>query len=158
LRRLLLGGAALAALTGRAAGQRLTATEVGVGAVAAVAGRTFVGGELGLAYRPGGQSRVALAVAAGTEAERGAARAQLTVQFLVTPAARNGAGLYAGLGAALTARRESPGAGFVAALLGLEGAPGRRGGWRTWYVELGIGGGVRAAAGWRARWFPSWWR
>ena len=155
---MLLAGAALGALAGSAAGQqRLTATEVGIGAAAAVARRTFAGAEVGLAYRPGGQSRVALAVAAGTAAERTAARAQLTLQFLVTPAARTGVGLYSGLGAALATRRGSPGAGFVALILGLEGAPGRRRGWQNWYLELGLGGGVRAAAGWRVREFPSWW-
>ena len=154
---MLLAGATLGAFAGAAHGQRLTATEVSAGAAAAVARHTFAGAELGLAYRPGGQSRVALAVAAGTAAGRAAARAQLTLQFLVTPAARTGVGLYAGLGAALTARRGSPGAGFVAVLVGLEGAPGRRRGSQNWYVELGLGGGVRAAAGWRVRWFPSWW-
>jgi hypothetical protein len=153
---MLLAGAALGTLAGSAQGQRqrLTATEVGVGAAVALARRTFAGAELGLAYRPGGQSRVALAVAAGTAEERAAARAQLTMQFLVMPAARTGVGLYAGLGAALSARRGSPGAGFVAVLLGLERAPGLQGGW---YAELGLGGGVRAAVGWRVRRFPAWW-
>jgi len=154
---MLLAGAALGVLAGPAHGQRLTATEISGGAAAAVARRTFAGAEVGLAYRPGGQSRVALAVAAGTAAERPAARAQLTLQFLVTPAARTGVGLYAGFGAAHTTRRGSHGAGFLALLVGLEGAPGRRRGWQNWYAEVGLGGGVRAAAGWRVRWFPSWW-
>ena len=155
---MLLAGAALGALARPAGGQRLTATEVGVGAAVAAARQTFAGVEAGLSYRPGGQSRIALAVAGGTAAGRTAGRAQLTLQFLVTPAARSGVGLYAGLGAALTARQRSAGAGFVAVLVGLEGAPGRRRGWQNWYLELGLGGGVRAAAGWRVRSFPSWWR
>jgi hypothetical protein len=155
---MLLASAALYALPQQAGGQRLTATEVGGGAAVAAARRTFAGVEAGLAYRPGGQSRVALAVAAGTAAGRPAGRAQLTLEFLVTPAARTGIGLYAGLGAVLAARQRSASAGFVAALVGLEGAPGRRRGWQNWYVELGLGGGVRAAAGWRVRSFPSWWK
>lgn len=154
---MLLAGAALAALAGRAHGQRLAATEFSAGAAVAVARHTFAGAEVGLAYRPGTQSRVALAVAAGAAGGRAAARAQLTLQFLVTPAARKGVGLYGGLGAALTARRGSPGAGYIALLVGLEGAPGRRRGWQNWYGELGLGGGVRAAAGWRLRRFPAWW-
>jgi hypothetical protein len=153
----LIAAAALGTLSRAVHGQRLTATEVGFGAAAAVARHTFAGGELGLAYRPGGQTRVALAVAAGTDAGRGAGRAQLTMQFLVTPAARRGVGLYSGLGAALKARRGSAGAGFVALVLGLEGTPGRRQGWQNWYLEVGLGGGVRVAAGWRVRAFPSWW-
>jgi len=109
-----------------------------------------------IGYRPAGQSRVALAVAGGIEDGRAALRAQLTAQFLVTPAARRGAGLYGGLGVAVTGRRGSPGGGYLALLVGLEAAPGRRAG--GWYAELGLAGGARIAAGWRGRWFPGWWR
>ncbi len=154
----MLLGAALAAGAAPCAlarGQRLTAVELGGGLTTVAARHTFGGAELSVGYRPGGQSRMALAVAAGAEDGRAAGRAQLTVQFLVTPAARGGAGLYGGLGAAVAGRRGSPGGGYLALLLGLEGAPGRRSGW---YAELGLCGGVRAAAGWRARWFPAWWR
>ena len=146
-----------AGLPAAASAQRLTATELGVGVVAAAARRTFVGGELGLGLRPGGQSRFAFAVAAGSEADRAALRAHAMLQFLVTPSARRGVGPYAGLGAAFSARRGSPSQGFVALLVGIEGTPGRRTGWRNWYVECGLGGGVRAAAGWRLRSFPAWW-
>ena len=136
--------------------QPLTATELSVGAAAAMARRTFAGAELGVAHRPSGESRVALALAGGTIAARPAARAQLTLQLLVNAAARSGGvpGFYAGVGGAFAARRGSPGQGFLAVLLGIEGAPGRRDGW---YAELGFAGGVRAAAGWRLRWFPRWW-
>jgi hypothetical protein len=155
----LLLGAALAAAGAPctpARGQRLTAVELGGGVTAVVARHVFAGAEVGLGVRPGGQSRLALAVAAGTEHGRAAARVQFTAQFLVTPAAR-GAGLYGGLGAAVAGRRGSAGAGYLALLLGVEGAPGRarRG---AWYGELGLCGGVRAAAGWRVRRFPAWWQ
>jgi hypothetical protein len=126
-----------------------------VGAAASMARRTFAGAELGLAHRPSTDSRIALALAGGTAAGRAAARAQLTLQLLVNPAVRSGTGLYAGVGAVFSARHASPGQGFLAVLLGLEGAPGRR---ASWYVELGLAGGVRAAAGWRVRRFPAWWR
>jgi len=132
--------------------QRLTGFEAGAGVALAVARHTMVGGELGAGYRPGGQSRLALAVAAGTEDGRGAMRAQLTAQFLVTPAARRGAGLYGGLGVAVAGRRGTPGSGYLALLVGLEAAPGVAG--RGWYAELGLAGGARVAAGWRGRWFP----
>ena len=121
--------------------QQLTATELSLGAATAMTHRSFVGAEL--------------ALAGGTVAERAALRAQLTVQLLVNSAARSGPGLYAGMGAAFSARRSTPGQGFLAVLLGFEGAPGRR---QAWYAELGFAGGVRVAAGWRMRWFPSWWR
>lgn len=135
--------------------QPLTATELSLGAAAAVARETFVGGELGLARRTSNESRVALGLAGGSASGEAAARAQLTLQLMVNSFARTGVGLYGGLGAAFSARRGSPGQGYVAILLGVESAPGRRHGW---YGELGLGGGYRAAAGWRARWFPDWWK
>ncbi len=134
--------------------QQLTATELSLGATSVMARRTFAGAELGLAHRPSGESRIAFVLGGGRVAERAAARAQLTLQLLVNPAARSGPGLYAGVGGAFAARRGSPGQGFLAVLLGLEAAPGRR---QAWYLELGFAGGVRAAAGWRMRWFPRWW-
>jgi hypothetical protein len=134
--------------------QQLTATELSLGAAGIMAHRTFVGAELGIAHRPSDESRVALALGGGTIADRPAARAQLTLQLLMNPSARSGPGFYAGVGGAFSARRGSPGEGFLAVLLGCESAPGRR---QDWYVELGFAGGVRAAAGWRARSFPKWW-
>ncbi len=135
--------------------QQLSATELSLGAAAVVARRTFAAGEVGLAHRPSADSRIALALGGGTVTGRAAARAQLTLQLLVNSSSRSGPGLYAGVGGAFAARRGAPGQGFLAMLLGIEAAPGRRQGW---YVELGFAGGVRAAAGWRMRWFPAWWR
>ena len=135
--------------------QQLTATELSLGGAAALARQTFAGAELGVAHRPSADSRIAFDLAGGAIRQRAAARAQLTLQLLVNPAARSGWGMYAGFGAAFTARRGSPGQGFVALLLGVEQTPGRRQGW---YAELGLAGGVRAAVGWRMRWFPRWWR
>jgi len=128
-----------------------------VGAVAAITHETFAGGELGLARRPSSDSRIALAVAGGVMSpdEAAAVRAQLTLQLLLNSLARAGAGVYAGVGATYLGERGAPGRGFVALVIGVEQAPGRRHGW---FVESGFGGGVRVAVGWRSRWFPSWWR
>lgn len=134
------------------AAQRLRAVEAGAGAALTVARHTLAAVEVGAGYRPGGQTRIAFALDAGREDGELAARAQLTAQFLVTPAARRGTGVYGGLGVAVAGRRRTPGHGYLALLLGLEAAPGRRGGW---YVELGLAGGARLAAGWRCRWFQS---
>ena len=68
--------------------------------------------------------------------------------------ARSGAGVYAGLGAAYAGQQGVPGQGFLAVLVGVEAAPGRR---KGWYVELGFCGGLRAALGLRLRKFPPWW-
>ena len=133
--------------------QRLSVMEASAGAAIVVARHTLAGVEIGAGYRPGGQTRLAFAVDAGSEDGRAAARAQLTAQFLVTPAVRRGAGLYGGIGVAVAGSRGTPGRGYLALLLGLEAAPGaRRGGW---YAELGLAGGARVAAGWRGRWTRS---
>ena len=137
------------------AAQGLTATEFGVGALAVFARRDFGGGALGIARRVGNQTRLGLTAGAGARDGRQAMRLEATVQFLVTPAARSGAGLYGGAGLAWAGSEDAPGAGFLVALLGLESVPGRRSGW---FVEVGVAGGVRAAAGWRWRRFPGWWR
>lgn len=130
--------------------------ELSLGAAAALARRTFIGAEVGIAHRPSGESRIALALAGGSAppGDRAAARAQVTIQLLVNSAARAGVGIYAGVGTAFLARRGSPSQGYLAVLLGVEGAPGRR---QSWFVEGGLGGGARAAGGWRVRWFPRWW-
>ncbi len=72
--------------------QQLTATELSLGPAAVIAHQTFAGAELGLARRPNGDSRVALALAGGTLDGRPAARAQLTLQLLMNSAARKGPG------------------------------------------------------------------
>lgn len=149
-----LAAAAPLALKDSAA-QGLTATEFGVGGLAVLARRDFVGGTIGVARRVGNQTRLGVAVAGGGREGYQAMRLEATVQFLVTPAARGGAGLYGGAGLAWAGSDDAPGAGFLVALLGLEAVPGRRSGW---YVEVGVAGGVRAAAGWRWRRFPGWWR
>lgn len=117
-----------------------------------MARRTFVGAELGVAHRPSGDSRIAFALAAGTAPPggRAAARARVTIQLLFNSAATAGVGIYAGVGTAFIARRGTPGQGYLAVLLGLEGRPGRR---QSWFIEAGLGGGVLAAGGWRVRWF-----
>ena len=135
--------------------QQLTTSELSVGVASASARRTFSGAELTFGRRPSADMRLAFTAAGGTEAGRGAARAQATVQMLVNSLSRTGVGIYGGVGAVFAARERTPGRGYLALLLGVEGKPGRR---RGWYVELGFAGGVRAAAGWRLRSYPAWWR
>ena len=137
--------------------QQLKTTELSLGAAASFAHESFAGAELGIAHRPSNDSRIALAVAGGVMSpdEAAAVRAQLTLQLLLNSLARSGPGLYPGVGPAYLGERDAPGRGFVALVLGVEQAPGRR---RGWFIESGFGGGVRVAVGWRTRWFPSWWR
>ncbi len=134
--------------------RRLTAWELGGGGLAALADAEFFGGAFGVARRLGGQPRVAAQAALGTAGGRLSVRAEASVQLLLAPAARNGVGLYLGVGLAWQGVRGASDATYLTALVGVEGAPGRRWGW---YVESGLSGGIRAAAGIRWRHFPDWW-
>ena len=137
-----------------AAGAQLAATEWSMGVTAVAARYTFWGAGLELARRPSGQVRGAVAGAAGARDGQAAVRLDATAQFVVTPSARTGVTLSGGLGLAYAGARHERGAAWATAQLGAEAAAGRR---RGWFVELGLGGGVRVAAGWRWRRFPSWW-
>jgi hypothetical protein len=44
--------------------------------------------------------------------------------------------------------------GYLVLAAGIEDRPGARSGW---FLEAGVGGGARLAAGYRWRWFPDWW-
>lgn len=143
------------ALPGNALAQRrLTGWELGVGGLAAIADADFYGGAAGVARRPGGHTRLAGQVALGAVDGRAAVRVEATAQFVVAPAARAGVGLYLGAGITWQGTERTAGATYLAAVVGLEGAPGRRLGW---YLESGVGGGIRVAAGVRWRHFPDWW-
>ena len=139
---------------GATAQRRLTAWEAGVGGVVALAAADLFGAALGVARRPGGQTRVAAALVPGVLEDRAALRIEATGQLVVTPWARGGVGPYAGLGVAWRGAERVPGAVFLMALVGVEAAPGRRFGW---YAEAGVGGGTRLAVGVRWRRFPGWW-
>lgn len=146
---------------GTGGGGGLTATEISVGGVAALARHAYWGAGAGVGRRVSGQTRVALAGSVGGWNRGGgggsgaALRLEATGQFLVSPALRTGPGIYGGAGVAWQGGSDRYGTGYLMALVGVEGGPGRP---SAWYVELGLGGGVRLAAGWRWRHFPAWWR
>lgn len=127
---------------------------MGTGAIAVFAHREFWGPAIGIARRSGAQGRFALSAAGGDYERVLGVRLEATAQFLLRPAERHALGPYGGLGLAFLGAEGAPGASYLTALLGVEAAPGARAGW---YVEVGLGGGVRVAAGWRFRRFPAWW-
>lgn len=128
--------------------------EIGAGAMLVLAHRAFYGGELGVARRPGGQGRFTLTAAGGAYEGTLGVRVEATAQFLLQPGERRGAGPYGGLGLAFVGAEGTRGAGYLTALLGVDAGPGARQGW---YVEVGLGGGVRLSAGRRFRRFPPTW-
>ena len=143
--RIALGLALLALLPVEAAAQR--ARELGLHAVF-----TAQDPELAAAGAYGGirltrRSRFAATAAAGSASGEFVFRGELLGHFLLSPAS-DGVGFYGGGGIAGVAGPEN--VGYLVLLLGLEHAPGKASGW---YLEGGLGGGVRIAAGYRWRRF-----
>lgn len=136
-----LGGAPLSA-------QRPQVRELGVqGTVLATDPAMLLGGVYG-GFRTSRRTRLALTASAGAAGGDFAWRGELLAHFLLNPLSTRRPGVYGGGGVAVAG---SGGAseGYVVVLLGVEGRPGGRGGW---FLEAGLGGGFRAAAGWRWRW------
>lgn len=97
-------------------------------------------------WRTAPRTRLGGVVAGGLAGERAAARGELAAHFLLNPHAAEGVGWYAGGGVAGTLGAAE--GVWLVAVLGVEARPGGR---RGWFVEGGVGGGVRVAAGWRWR-------
>jgi hypothetical protein len=110
-----------------------------------------VGGVYG-AWRPSSRSRVSLAAGVGGSDGETAWRGELLGHFLLAPARKRGPGVYLAGGLALTGGPSDQ--GYIVVAVGIEDRPGGPSGW---FAEAGIGGGARLSAGYRWRWFPSWW-
>lgn len=136
----------LVALPAQAAAQRAAVTELSAVALTTVARRDLAALGFSVAHRPG-QARVTLLVVGGVLDGHAATRAEVTAQFLVNPSARAGVSAYGALGIAVVSAAQVRGGGYITMFFGVERAAARRGGW---FVEAGLGGGVRVAAG--ARW------
>ncbi len=118
--------------------------------MAVLASRDFGGPELGFAFRPGGQSRLVVRSGFGVEQGAAAFRAEAAAQFVLWPLAVSGVTPLVALGLAARGAEHTHGAGYLLASLGVEQAAGRSHGW---YLDAGVGGGVRVVAGMHWRWF-----
>lgn len=116
-------------------------------AVGVVTADRFAGAGPGVAWRTTRRLRFAAAVSAGGTAAGAAVRAEGTATFHVTTARPNRLAPYAGGGAAVTADAEGVRERLVV-LIGVEGRPGHRVGW---FVDVGVGGGLRFSLGFRFR-------
>lgn len=124
--------------------------EAGLGGMVVARDPVWAGGGLHAALRPGGGTRLSLGVGLGRAGGRTIGRGELLAAWLVTPRRRSGVGPYAFGGiAGLTGAGSQ---GYLVLGLGLESAPG---GGSGWFLEGGVGGGARFAAGWRWRRFTS---
>jgi len=126
------------------AGQR--GTEWQAGAVGALSSSTYMGAGASWARRAG-RVRASLGATVGALDAQAAARGEVLLGSVLTPGRRRGAGVYAVGGVAVTGTADAHTERLVAAL-GIEGTPGGR---RGWFLEVGVGGGVRVAAGYRWR-------
>ena len=143
--------AALVALAGGAeqAGAQ-QARELGVGVIATASDPALGVGAFYGALRTSRRMRISAAAGAGVSDERAAWRGELLAHFLLSPDQRQGAGLYGAGGIAVVGGPVDE--GYLVLTLGLEGRPAAPSGW---FVEAGVGGGARLAAGYRWRWFFS---
>lgn len=142
-------GALFAAATAASPAAAQQVIELGITGIATAADPALVvaGGYGGL--RTSRRTRLAAALGAGASDGRAAWRGELVAHFLLNPTRRRGAGVYGAGGVAVVGGPVDQ--GYLLLGLGLEARPGARAGW---FVEAGVGGGVRLAAGFRWRRWP----
>jgi len=109
-----------------------------------------VGGGIGFGIRSNGRMRVALAASVGDLEGVMALRPEVTGSFHLNPYKERGVSVYGGGGVAVVLT-EDESREYILALLGVESRPGAGAGW---FAEVGLGGGLRIAAGFRIRQRP----
>jgi hypothetical protein len=124
------------------------ARELGLQAIGTASDPAFASGGVYAGVRTSRRVRLSAGAALGGADGRTAWRGELLAHFLLAPAARRGVGGYAAGGVAVTGGPVDE--GYLVLTLGVETRPGARSGW---FLEAGVGGGARLAAGWRHRWF-----
>ena len=128
-------------------------TEFGVMGIATASDPTLVvAGGYG-AIRTSPRTRISAGLGAGASDGRAAWRGELLAHFLLNPTRRSGVGVYGAGGLAAVGGPVDQ--GYLVLTLGLEARPGGRSGW---FVEAGVGGGARLAAGVRWRRRPPGWQ
>jgi hypothetical protein len=135
--------AAVAATEG-AAQQRVR--EIGVQAVVTSSEPVLLVAGPYAGFRPSSRTRLSLDVGAGISDDDFAWRGEALAHFLLSPAKRQGWGVYFAGGVAAVGGPVSR--GYLVLTLGTEQGPAAASGWMA---ELGVGGGVRVSAGYRWR-------
>lgn len=115
--------------------------------VTAASGRpAFLGGGASWGWRPGVRDRLLLHGALGAAEHQPALRLEATWHLLLSPRTERGLGAY--IGGGLAGQFAETGHGWLILTGGIEQNPGAKGGW---VLELGVGGGIRVALGYRWR-------
>ena len=147
--RWLSAAAALAAATPAGAQQ---VRELGIQTVGTLADPALAVGGVYAAWRPTSRARLSGSLGVGGSGGAVAWRGELLAHFLLSPTRREGAAMYLAGGIAGVGGPDDE--GYLVLAIGIEQRPGARSGW---FVEGGVGGGARLAAGYRWRRFPAWW-
>ena len=105
------------------------------------------------ALRTSLRTRVSIAGMLGASDGEAAWRAELLMHFLLSPTRERGVGAYGAGGIGLVGGPVDR--SYVVLTLGLEARPASPSGW---FLEAGVGGGARVAAGYRWRRFPAGWQ
>jgi hypothetical protein len=122
------------------------ALEVQIHGIGTFADDRFLGGGLGLALRGNGRMRVGAYANGGGFQGEAAFRPELMMSFHLNPYKRSGVSPYFSGGVAVVVAGETR--EYIVGSVGLEWKPGASSGW---FVEAGIGGGLRVAAGFQLR-------
>jgi hypothetical protein len=104
------------------------------------------------ALRTSLRTRASIAGMLGASGGDAAWRAELLMHFLLSPTRERGVGAYGAGGIGVVGGPADQ--GYVVLTLGLESRPAAPSGW---FLEAGVGGGARVAAGYRWRRFPAGW-
>jgi hypothetical protein len=121
--------------------------EIGVQAIATASEPAIVVAGAYGAIRSSARTRVSVAAGVGTSDGDFAAREEVLGHFLLSPGQPRGAGFY--LAGGLAAVQGPVSRGYLVLTAGLEERPAAGSGWSA---EVGVGGGVRVALGYRWRW------
>lgn len=135
-----------ALLAGGAAGAQLPPATAGLAAMAVASDPVF-GGVAAVGSVPVTGLIRARGIAAFGAARGATGRGELVLELVLDPRGR-GWTPFAGGGAAVVVREGRPD-GYMVLTLGLERRPAAR---RSWWVETGVGGGLRLGAGLRWAW------
>ncbi len=123
--------------------------ELGVQAIGTFSDPGLLVGGGFAALRTTGRTRLSLGLGAGVSDGELAVRGELLGHFLLSPEEHRKPSFYVAGG--IAGVEGAVGRGYLVLTLGLEQAPASSSGWA---VEVGAGGGVRVAAGYRWRRFP----
>jgi len=120
--------------------------EAGGQVLGLLADQDYLGAGPWLGWRVVPSFRLGLLVTLGSARHQTAGRMEVTGHYLLDPDRISGVSPYLAAGAAWNVADESR--AYLLIGVGLESAPAKPGGW---VVELGLGGGWRATAGYRWR-------